>query len=208
MMVAGIAMANPEMSLRAIGAQLEAMRERTPRGGRQWAASSVKNLLDQAEKLGLAPLIVTGRSETTPTCHDTGGCAVLLRSRDAMVRRARASFAARYRDETAFDLGKEFWGKRAVVPGFAIDGPQVRPGQAKRLFSVRTIQERASSRPRRALVMAGISIASAGSASGACVIGRTRTSGAPSSSSSRSPARGRGDLVALVPALAMLPVPQ
>ena len=56
MLVAGIAMANPEMSLRAIGAQLEAMRERTPRGGRQWAASSVKNLLDQAEQLGLAPM--------------------------------------------------------------------------------------------------------------------------------------------------------
>jgi hypothetical protein len=52
-MAAGIAMANPEMSLRAIGAQLEAMRERTPRGGRQWAASSVKHLLDQAERLGL-----------------------------------------------------------------------------------------------------------------------------------------------------------
>ena len=52
-MAAGIAKANPQMSLRAIGAQLEAMRERTPRGGRQWAASSVKNLLDQAEKLGL-----------------------------------------------------------------------------------------------------------------------------------------------------------
>jgi hypothetical protein len=45
MMAAGIAMANPELSLRAIGAQLEAMRERTPRGGRQWAASSVKHLL-------------------------------------------------------------------------------------------------------------------------------------------------------------------
>ncbi len=56
MVVAGIATANPEMSLRAIGAQLEAMRERTPRGGRQWAASSVKNLLDQAEKLGLTPM--------------------------------------------------------------------------------------------------------------------------------------------------------
>ena len=54
MLVAGIAMANPDMPLRAIGAQLEAMRERTPRGGRQWAASSVKNLLDQAQKLGLA----------------------------------------------------------------------------------------------------------------------------------------------------------
>jgi DNA invertase Pin-like site-specific DNA recombinase len=55
MLAAGIAMANPDMPLRAIGAQLEAMRERTPRGGRQWAASSVKNLLDQAEKLGLTP---------------------------------------------------------------------------------------------------------------------------------------------------------
>ena len=54
MLVAGIAMANPDMPLRAIGAQLESMRERTPRGGRQWAASSVKHLLDQARKLGLA----------------------------------------------------------------------------------------------------------------------------------------------------------
>ena len=53
-LVAGIAMANPDMPLRAIGAQLESMRERTPHGGRQWAASSVKHLLDQARKLGLA----------------------------------------------------------------------------------------------------------------------------------------------------------
>jgi DNA invertase Pin-like site-specific DNA recombinase len=57
MLVAGIAMANPDMPLRAIGAQLETMRERTPRGGRQWAASSVKNLLDQAARLGLAPAV-------------------------------------------------------------------------------------------------------------------------------------------------------
>ncbi len=49
-----------------------------------------------------------------------------LRSRDATVRQARASFAARYRDETAFDLGEQIWWKRAVVAGFAIDGPQVR----------------------------------------------------------------------------------
>jgi DNA invertase Pin-like site-specific DNA recombinase len=53
MLAVGIAMANPDMPLRAIGLQLEAMRERTPRGGRQWAASSVKHLLDQAAKLGL-----------------------------------------------------------------------------------------------------------------------------------------------------------
>ena len=59
MITAGITTANPEMSLRAIGAQLEAMRERTPRGGRQWAASSVKNLLDQAEKLGLTPSVLS-----------------------------------------------------------------------------------------------------------------------------------------------------
>ena len=43
-----------EATLRAIAAQLEKMRERTPRGGRQWAASSVKSLLDQARRLGLA----------------------------------------------------------------------------------------------------------------------------------------------------------
>lgn len=53
-LVAGIAIADPELSLRAIASQLEAMRERTPRGGWQWAASSVKHLLDRARRLGLA----------------------------------------------------------------------------------------------------------------------------------------------------------
>jgi DNA invertase Pin-like site-specific DNA recombinase len=53
-LVAGIAIADPDLSLREIAAQLERMRERTPRGGRQWAASSVKALLDQARRLGLA----------------------------------------------------------------------------------------------------------------------------------------------------------
>ena len=54
-LVAGIARANPKLSLRAIGAQLEAMRETTPRGGRSWAAASVKNLLDRARARGLLP---------------------------------------------------------------------------------------------------------------------------------------------------------
>jgi DNA invertase Pin-like site-specific DNA recombinase len=53
-LVAGIAIADPDLSLREIAAQLERMRERTPRGGRQGAASSVKALLDQARRLGLA----------------------------------------------------------------------------------------------------------------------------------------------------------
>ncbi len=52
-LVAGIAMANPDMALRDIAAQLQAMRERTPRGGGRWSPSSVKNLLDKAKKLGL-----------------------------------------------------------------------------------------------------------------------------------------------------------
>ena len=55
MLVAGITMANPGLSLRAIGAQLEQMRERTPRGSQRWSASSVKHLLDQAARLGLTP---------------------------------------------------------------------------------------------------------------------------------------------------------
>jgi len=51
-MVAGIAIANPGMSLRDIARQLEQMRERTPRGGTSWSASSVKSLLDRAASLG------------------------------------------------------------------------------------------------------------------------------------------------------------
>lgn len=51
--VAVALIADPDLSLRAIAAQLEAMRERTPRGGWQWAASSVKHLLDRARRLGL-----------------------------------------------------------------------------------------------------------------------------------------------------------
>ena len=52
-LVAGIALADPDLTLREIAAQLERMRERTPRGGHRWAASSVKHLLDRARRLGL-----------------------------------------------------------------------------------------------------------------------------------------------------------
>jgi len=52
-LVAGIARANPSLSLRKIAAQLEAMRESTPLGRRKWAAASVKNLLDRARACGL-----------------------------------------------------------------------------------------------------------------------------------------------------------
>jgi hypothetical protein len=52
-LVAGIARANPELTLAQIGAQLEAMYERTPRGGARWGPSSVKSLIDRARKLGV-----------------------------------------------------------------------------------------------------------------------------------------------------------
>src|ERR671920_2192667 len=52
-LIAGIAMTDPSLSLRDIGAQLERMRERTPRGGLTWSASSVKKQLDRARKAGL-----------------------------------------------------------------------------------------------------------------------------------------------------------
>ncbi len=53
-LVAGIKAAAPDRTLQQIAAQLEAMRERTPRGGTRWHPSSVKPLLGRAEQLGLA----------------------------------------------------------------------------------------------------------------------------------------------------------
>ena len=52
-LVAGIKAAAPNRTLQQIATQLEAMRERTPRGGTRWHPSSVKHLLDRAERLGL-----------------------------------------------------------------------------------------------------------------------------------------------------------
>jgi hypothetical protein len=52
-LVAGIKAAAPDRTLQQIAAQLEAMHERTPRGGTRWHPSSVKHLLDQAERVGL-----------------------------------------------------------------------------------------------------------------------------------------------------------
>ncbi|MGH7112650.1 MAG: recombinase family protein, partial [Stellaceae bacterium] len=52
-LVAGIKAAAPDRTLQEIAAQLEAMRERTPRGGTRWHPSSVRHLLLQAKRLGL-----------------------------------------------------------------------------------------------------------------------------------------------------------
>jgi DNA invertase Pin-like site-specific DNA recombinase len=52
-LVAGMKRANPSLSLRKLGAQLEAMRELTPRGNSKWSAPSVKNLLERAKAWGL-----------------------------------------------------------------------------------------------------------------------------------------------------------
>lgn len=51
--VAAIKGADPTMTLQAICTRLETMRERTPRGRSKWEPSSVRMLLQRAEKLGL-----------------------------------------------------------------------------------------------------------------------------------------------------------
>jgi hypothetical protein len=53
-LVAGIKEAAPDRTLQQIAAQLETMRERTPRGGTRWHPSSVKHVLARAEPLGLS----------------------------------------------------------------------------------------------------------------------------------------------------------
>ncbi|MGH7043957.1 MAG: recombinase family protein, partial [Acetobacteraceae bacterium] len=52
-LVAGIKAAAPERTLQQIAAQLEAMHERTPRGGTCWHPSSVRHLLARAARSGL-----------------------------------------------------------------------------------------------------------------------------------------------------------
>jgi len=51
--VAAIKGADPDITLQAICGRLEAMRERTPRGRSSWQPSSVKMLLERAERLGM-----------------------------------------------------------------------------------------------------------------------------------------------------------
>jgi DNA invertase Pin-like site-specific DNA recombinase len=46
--ISGIMIGNPDLSLRQVAAKLEEMRERTPRGGFRWSASSVKSLVDRS----------------------------------------------------------------------------------------------------------------------------------------------------------------
>jgi DNA invertase Pin-like site-specific DNA recombinase len=66
-LAAGIASAAPDRTLQQIASQLEGMRERTPRGGARWHASSVRHLLDRAERLGLL-----GTASPPPVKGDPG----------------------------------------------------------------------------------------------------------------------------------------
>lgn len=52
-LVAGIHSSNPSTTLREVALQLKRLYERTPRGGTKWSPSSVKNLLDRAQRTGL-----------------------------------------------------------------------------------------------------------------------------------------------------------
>jgi hypothetical protein len=55
-LVVAIANANPGKTLQQIASQLEAMHERTPRGGTRWHPSSVKHLLAKASKRSVTPV--------------------------------------------------------------------------------------------------------------------------------------------------------
>ncbi|APO72100.1 hypothetical protein IE4872_PD01579 (plasmid) [Rhizobium gallicum] len=52
-LVAGIAIADPDLSLRDIAAQLDQMRVAAGAWGRKWQPSSVRALLDEARRFGL-----------------------------------------------------------------------------------------------------------------------------------------------------------
>ena len=54
-MVAGIVLSEPKATLRAIGARLEALRERTPRGAAEWKPGSVAHVIARARKAALLP---------------------------------------------------------------------------------------------------------------------------------------------------------
>ena len=51
--VAAIKGADPDITLKAICDRLESMSERTPRGRTSWQPSSVRMLLERAERLGM-----------------------------------------------------------------------------------------------------------------------------------------------------------
>jgi DNA invertase Pin-like site-specific DNA recombinase len=55
MLVAGIVLSDPKATLREIGARLEALRERTPRGATSWKPGSVAHVIAQARKAGVLP---------------------------------------------------------------------------------------------------------------------------------------------------------
>lgn len=53
LMVAGLARAEPGITLDGIARRLQSMGQRTPHGGLRWSRSSVKNLLDRARDQGM-----------------------------------------------------------------------------------------------------------------------------------------------------------
>lgn len=53
LMVAGLARAEPDITLDGIARRLQSMGQHTPRGGLRWSRSSVKNLLDRARDQGM-----------------------------------------------------------------------------------------------------------------------------------------------------------
>ena len=58
--VAGMRHADPDLTLAGIAKRLEQMHERTPRGNAKWYPSTVRMLLQQAEKRGMGRVDADG----------------------------------------------------------------------------------------------------------------------------------------------------
>ena len=69
-LVAAMRASRPDVTLVEMCRMLEAMREPTPQGRASWYPSSVRALLDRAERLGLAP---RGASAVSPGSVDQAG---------------------------------------------------------------------------------------------------------------------------------------
>lgn len=96
-------------------------------------------------------------------------------------RRARVRLACRDGDKPALDRGKQRRRQRPVIAALRLQRPDVGPRPGEPVAFRQNDPRPLAVKPQAQLAAAGISMASAGTDGGVWVIGRTRTTGEPSS---------------------------